>query len=201
MIESRIAKPNRLALRIWNDRDVGLRIQPHPKTHPAQTRAQLRMGLHMDHNTLVLEAHLRLLCIRKTCRSRASAKVVASILTIEELRIQSPLKRHRGHFDLDRVSRMRQRKTDQHHGQESLATECPHASSIAERYCGSVCAIILADAAPVPVLGLGASGPRPSLIKARESGVTLLCHPLSDCSFCIAEIVFASHVPVGSPVR
>ena len=43
-------------------------------------------------------------------------------------------------------------------------------------------------------------GPRPSLIMARESGTSLVCHPLSACSFSIAACVCVSQCPLGSPV-
>src|SRR6185437_1701409 len=42
-------------------------------------------------------------------------------------------------------------------------------------------------------------GPRPSLMRARESGVILVCQPLSFWYFTIAACVSASHCPVGLP--
>ena len=44
-------------------------------------------------------------------------------------------------------------------------------------------------------------GPRPSLISARESGTSLVCHPLAAWSFSIAACVWVSQWPLGSPVR
>ena len=44
-------------------------------------------------------------------------------------------------------------------------------------------------------------GPRPSLMMARESGTSLVCQPLSACSFSIAACVSASQWPLGAPVR
>ena len=44
-------------------------------------------------------------------------------------------------------------------------------------------------------------GPRPSLMMARESGTSLVCQPLSACSFSIAAWVSASQWPLGPPVR
>ena len=44
---------------------------------------------------------------------------------------------------------------------------------------------------------VGFCGPSPSLIKARESGVILVCQPLSACIFCIAAAVWLSHWPDG----
>ena len=45
------------------------------------------------------------------------------------------------------------------------------------------------------------SGPKPSLIKARESGVSLVCQPLSAWNLVIASLVDWSQTPVGSPLR
>ena len=45
------------------------------------------------------------------------------------------------------------------------------------------------------------SGPRPSLMRARESGVILVCQPLSAWYLVRASFVDWSHVPVGSPLR
>jgi len=45
------------------------------------------------------------------------------------------------------------------------------------------------------------SGPSPSLMSARESGVTLDCHPLSVWYLAMASWLRASHTPLGSPVR
>ncbi len=55
--------------------------------------------------------------------------------------------------------------------------------------------------AGIYIYWMGGSGPRPSLMRARESGTILVCQPLSDCSFCIAAMLCASHVPVGEPER
>jgi len=44
-------------------------------------------------------------------------------------------------------------------------------------------------------------GPRPSLMRARESGVILVCQPLSAWSFSMAAADCASQTPEGSPVR
>ena len=44
-------------------------------------------------------------------------------------------------------------------------------------------------------------GPRPSLMRARESGTILVCQPLSDCSFCMAAMLCASQEPVAWPER
>src|SRR5664279_887199 len=45
------------------------------------------------------------------------------------------------------------------------------------------------------------SGPNPSLIKARESGVSFVCQPFSACKRTKSSFVSWSHLPVGSPER
>jgi len=52
----------------------------------------------------------------------------------------------------------------------------------------------LASGLPEAVLG-----PRPSLMMARESGTSLVCQPLSACSFSIAAWVSASQWPLARP--
>lgn len=44
-------------------------------------------------------------------------------------------------------------------------------------------------------------GPRPSLMIARESGMSLVCQPLSPWNFCMAASVSLSQWPLASPVR
>lgn len=45
------------------------------------------------------------------------------------------------------------------------------------------------------------AGPSPSLMMARESGMILVCHPLSLWNFCMADSVCESQWPEGSPER
>jgi hypothetical protein len=54
------------------------------------------------------------------------------------------------------------------------------------------------------LMGLGASTPavpepRPNFCRLEASILPLLLRPLSDWNFCIAEMVFESHLPVGVP--
>ena len=44
-------------------------------------------------------------------------------------------------------------------------------------------------------------GPRPSLIRARESGTSFVCQPLSAWTLVMAATEAASQWPLGSPVR
>lgn len=53
-------------------------------------------------------------------------------------------------------------------------------------------------------MGFGASTPavpepRPSFCRLGASSLPLLLRPLSDWNFCIAEMVFESHLPLGLP--
>ena len=61
-----------------------------------------------------------------------------------------------------------------------------------------------AIAAGLGARGLGASTPavpepRPSFCRLGASILPLLLRPLSDWNFCMAEMVFESHLPVGVP--
>lgn len=61
-----------------------------------------------------------------------------------------------------------------------------------------------ADVAGLGVMGLGASTPavpepRPNFCRLEASILPLLLRPLSDWNFCMAEMVFESHLPVGLP--
>ena len=61
-----------------------------------------------------------------------------------------------------------------------------------------------ADVAGLGVTGLGASTPavpepRPNFCRLGASSLPLSLRPLSDWNFCMAEMVFESHLPLGLP--
>ncbi len=61
----------------------------------------------MDDDALVLEAHLRLLSLRKARGRSTAAKIIAPIRAIEQLVIQRSLQRLCRDFYLDSMSRYR----------------------------------------------------------------------------------------------
>jgi len=74
---------------------------------------------------------------------------------------------------------------------------------------GGVTAEVLAAEAGADVAGFGARGlgastpavpePRPNFCRLGASILPLLLRPLSDWNFCMAEMVFESHLPLGLP--
>jgi len=74
---------------------------------------------------------------------------------------------------------------------------------------GGVTAEVLAAEAGVDVAGFGVRGlgastpavpePRPNFCRLGASILPLLLRPFSDWNFCMAEMVFESHLPLGLP--
>src|SRR5215471_14206005 len=89
---------------------------------------------------------------------------------------------------------------------------CPGNRNLVTGYCESAAPPGLVALSTPSSCGLGIfavsgfnrplwSGPRPNLIRARESGVILVCQPLSAWNLTMASLDDWSQTPVGSPFR
>src|SRR6185437_10196860 len=92
MLDARIAKADRLAHAVRKHRHIAFSIERNAEAGSVQTRAQLRMCLHMHDDAIAVETHLRVLCVGVARRSGLAAKVIAAVLR-EELLVQRPLQR------------------------------------------------------------------------------------------------------------
>ncbi len=129
MLDAGVAEADGLALRVGDDRDVGLGGKAHAEAVAADFGAQFGACLDVDEDALVLEADLRVLRVSITTAVTFAAKIVASVSRGEELFVEGALERLGGDFDLNGAGGEGRR--ERHKGKD--AEEEPgglHASSI-----------------------------------------------------------------------
>jgi hypothetical protein len=100
MVDASVAEADRLALCVGKHRDVDITSERDTDTTAVDAGSQLGASVQVDDNPILLEGDSRFFRIDVTGGLRVATKVVASVRSIEELRLEGSFQRLGGDADV-----------------------------------------------------------------------------------------------------